>query len=125
MLPTSRSISFRYTVSFCPALPQESDVVSYLQTLGIDWPTVPFIWTNENREEKMKKALENSTYRDREMERGKRRSKGEEIEIEKRGIKEEIRVNLKQVVQDENLQGYDPSLGICNGKLWYVCGCFY
>ncbi|XP_056628609.1 DALR anticodon-binding domain-containing protein 3 [Triplophysa dalaica] len=110
-----------YTVSFCPALPQESDVVSYLQTLGIDWPTVPFIWTNENREEKMKKALENSTYRDREMEKGKRRSRGEEIEREKRGIKEEIRINLKQVVQDENLQGYDPSLGICTVQREALC----
>lgn len=110
-------VSFRYTVSFCPALPQESDVVGFLKTLGIDWPTVPVSWTHEDREEKMKKALENSSYRDREMERGKRRSRGEEIEGEKRGVKEEIRINLKQVVQDENLQGYDPSLGICTGKL--------
>lgn len=114
---TSFFIPFRYTVSFCPALPQESDIVNFLKTLGIDWPTVPVSWTNEDREEKMKKALENSTYRDREMERGKRRSRGEEIEGEKRGIKEEVRINLKQVVQDENLQGYDPSLGTCTGEL--------
>ncbi|TRY66864.1 hypothetical protein DNTS_033031, partial [Danionella cerebrum] len=101
-----------YTISFCPALPQGSDIVNLLKVLGIDWPTVPVSWTNEDREEKLKKALENSTYRDRETERGKRRSRGEEIE-ESRGIREEVRINLKQVVEDENLQGYDPSLGTC------------
>ncbi|KTG04968.1 hypothetical protein cypCar_00021660, partial [Cyprinus carpio] len=110
-----------YTVSFCPALPQDSDIVNFLKTLGIDWPTVPVSWTNEDREEKMKKALENSTYRDREMERGKRRSRGEEIEGERRGIKEEVRINLKQVVQDENLQGYDPSLGTCTVQREALC----
>lgn len=110
-----------YTVSFCPALPEENDIVSLLKTLGIDWPTVPVSWTNEDREEKMKKALENSAYRDREMERGKRRSSGEEIKGEERGIKEEIRINLKQVVQDENLQGYDPSLGICTVQREALC----
>ncbi len=102
-------------MSFCPALPQDSDIVNFLKTLGIDWPTVPLSWTNEDREEKMKKDLENSTYR--EMEGGKRRSRGEEIEGDRRGIKEEVRINLKQVVQDENLQGYDPSLGTCTGEL--------
>ncbi len=110
-------IPFRHTVSFCPALPQDSDIVNFLKTLGIDWPTVPVSWTNEDREEKMKKDLENSTYRDREMERGKRRSRGEEIEGERTGIKEEVKINLKQVVLDENLQGYDPSLGTCTGEL--------
>ncbi|RXN29457.1 DALR anticodon-binding domain-containing 3 isoform X2 [Labeo rohita] len=110
-----------YTVSFCPALPQDSDIVNFLKTLGIDWPTVPVSWTNEDREEKMKKALETSTYRDREMERGKRRSRGEEIEGEKRGIKEEVRINLKQVLQDENLQGYDPSLGTCTVQREALC----
>lgn len=107
-------------MSFCPALPQESDIVNFLKTLGIDWPTVPVSWTNEDREEKMKKALENSAYRDRETEKGKRRSRGEEIEGEKRGIKEDVRINLKQVVQDENLHGYDPSLGTCTGELWFL-----
>ncbi|KTG42066.1 hypothetical protein cypCar_00015075 [Cyprinus carpio] len=110
-----------YTVSFCPALPQDSDIVNFLKTLGIDWPTVPVSWTNEDREEKMKKALENSTYRDREIERGKRRSRGEKIEGEKRGIKEEVRINLKQVVQDENVQGYDPSLGSCTVQREALC----
>lgn len=110
-----------YTVSFCPALPQESDIVNFLKTLGIDWPTVPVSWTNEDREEKMKKALENSAYRDRETEKGKRRSRGEEIEGEKRGLKEDVRINLKQVVQDENLNGYDPSLGTCTVQREALC----
>lgn len=91
-------------------------MVTFLQALGIDWPTAPTSWSNEEREEKILEALENSSYREKETERGRRTSVGgggssaEEGEIE--GA---LRVNLKRVFQEEGLLGYDPSIGTCTG----------
>ncbi|XP_056131071.1 DALR anticodon-binding domain-containing protein 3 [Lampris incognitus] len=99
-----------FTVSYCPILPEDSDITTFLQTLGIDWPTVPVSWTNEEREEKIQKALENSSYRERETERDSRPSGGgrKAEDGENEGA---LRVNLKRVFQEEGLPGYDPSLG--------------
>uniref|UniRef100_A0A8C3AK99 DALR anticodon binding domain containing 3 n=1 Tax=Cyclopterus lumpus TaxID=8103 RepID=A0A8C3AK99_CYCLU len=107
-----------FAVSYCPTLPEDSDIFTFLRALGIDWPTAPPNWTNEEREEKIQEALENSPYRERETERGRRTSgggggggggrKAEEGENE-----EALRVNLKRVFQEEGLLGYDPSLGTC------------
>ncbi|KAM4610194.1 DALR anticodon-binding domain-containing protein 3 [Polymixia lowei] len=101
-----------FTVSYCPVLPEDTDLAAFLQTLGVDWPTVPASWTNEEREEKIQEALETSRYREREGERGRRTSgggrKAEEGENE-----DPLRVNLKRVFQEEGLLGYDPSLGTC------------
>ncbi|KAK5863269.1 hypothetical protein PBY51_000312 [Eleginops maclovinus] len=85
-------------VSYCPTLPEDSDIITFLRALGIDWPTAPANWTNEEREEKIQEALENSPYKERETERGRRTS---------------LRVNLKRVFQEEGLLGYDPSIGTC------------
>ncbi|KAF7642403.1 hypothetical protein LDENG_00258370 [Lucifuga dentata] len=100
-----------FTVSYCPTLPEDSEIIASFQTLGIDWPTAPVDWTNEEREEKIQEALENSPYRERETERGRRTSGGRKVEEEKN--EGALRVNLKQVFQEEGLLGYDPSLGTC------------
>ncbi|XP_037540905.1 DALR anticodon-binding domain-containing protein 3 [Nematolebias whitei] len=106
-----------FEVLFCPTLPEDSDVVSFLRALGIDWPTAPAEWSNEEREEKLLKVLENSPYRERETERGRRTSggggrkaEGEEEKEEREGV---LRINLKQVFQEKGLLGYDPTLGSC------------
>uniref|UniRef100_A0A3Q3KW29 DALR anticodon-binding domain-containing protein 3-like n=1 Tax=Mastacembelus armatus TaxID=205130 RepID=A0A3Q3KW29_9TELE len=83
-----------FEVTYCPTLPEDSDVITFLRALGIDWPTAPANWTNEEREEKIQEALENCTYKERETERA-------------------LRINLKRVFQEEGLLGYDPSLGTC------------
>ncbi|XP_029910837.1 DALR anticodon-binding domain-containing protein 3 [Myripristis murdjan] len=95
-----------FTVSYCPVLPEDSDIIAFLRTLGVDWPTAPGSLTNEEREEKIQEALENSPYRERETERGRRKTE----EGENEGA---LRVNLKRVFQEEGLLGYDPSLGTC------------
>lgn len=106
----------RFAVSYCPTLPDDSKMVTFLQALGIDWQTAPASWSHEEREEKILKALENSSYREKEAERGRRASgggggrTGEEGEIDG-----ELRVNLKRVFQEEGLLGYDPSIGTCTG----------
>lgn len=113
------STCLRFTVFYCPALPEDSDVITFLKALGIDWPTAPANWTNEGQEEKIQELLENSLYRERETERGRRTSGGEGGAAGKaeEGENEEVlRVNLKRVFQEEGLQGYDPSLGTCRGK---------
>ncbi|XP_066499966.1 DALR anticodon-binding domain-containing protein 3 [Hoplias malabaricus] len=102
-----------YTVSFCPALPEESDIINFLRMLGIDWLAVSDSWSNEDREEKMKNALENCTYREQEKEKWKRRSKGDEMEGGDGGLGEDVRINLKRVMEEVELHGYDPSLGTC------------
>ncbi|TNN64685.1 DALR anticodon-binding domain-containing protein 3 [Liparis tanakae] len=112
-----------FAVSYCPKLPEDSDIFTFLQALGIDWPTAPANWSNEEREEKIQETLENSPYRERETERGRRTSGGggeEEGEGGRRRRKAEegeneeaLRVNLKRVFQEEGLLGYDPSLGTC------------
>ena len=82
--------------------------------LGIDWPTVPSSWTNEDREERLLGALRSSPYRDVESE-GRREGPGRKVE---EGEKERsLRVNLKRVFQEEGLLGYDPSLGTCTGEM--------
>ncbi|XP_029579313.1 DALR anticodon-binding domain-containing protein 3-like isoform X1 [Salmo trutta] len=100
-----------FIVSCCPVLPEESDIIVFLRLLGIDWPTVPISWTNDEREENILEALQNSPYREREeTDGGRRESEGNNMD----GDKEEmLRVNLKRVFQEEHLPGYDPSLGTC------------
>lgn len=110
------SLSPSYSVSFCPALPEESDIISVLRTLGVDWPAVSVSWTNEEREEKMRNALENCAYREREEDRWKRGSRGEEMVGGDVEMREELRINLKRVMEEVELHGYDPSLGICIGE---------
>lgn len=114
-------------------LPESSNMVTFLQVLGISWPTAPANWTNEVREEKIQEALANSPYRERGMERSRRTSGGgqkkaaeEEVEEEENG--EVLRVNLKRVFQEEGLLGYDPSLGTCTGEVrrhLFICRCFF
>lgn len=79
--------------------------------MGIDWPAASLSWTNEEREEKMRNALVNCSYRETDGEGGKRANKGEDG-----GITEDVRINLKRVMEDVELQGYDPTLGTCTGK---------
>ncbi|KAK3540297.1 hypothetical protein QTP70_029606 [Hemibagrus guttatus] len=107
-----------YSVSFCPALPEESEIISFLRILGIDWPAASVSWTSDEREEKMRNALENCSYRETDGERGKRAIKGEDG-----GMTEEVRINLKRVMEDVELQGYDPTLGTCTVQreaLWHL-----
>ncbi|CAK6972913.1 DALR anticodon-binding domain-containing protein 3 [Scomber scombrus] len=106
-----------FSVSYCPMLPEDSDIITFLRTLGLDWPTAPANCTNEEREEKVQELLENSPYRERETERGRRTSGGgvggggrKAEEGENEGA---LRINLKRVFQEEGLLGYDPSLGTC------------
>ncbi|XP_010894127.2 DALR anticodon-binding domain-containing protein 3 isoform X2 [Esox lucius] len=101
-----------FTVSCCPVLPEESDIIAFLRMLGVDWPTVPVNWTNDEREEKMLDALQNSRYREREENEARsREGEGKKMEGEKEEVL--LRVNLKRVFQEEQLSGYDPSLGTC------------
>eukprot|EP00064_Thunnus_orientalis_P019483 superscaffoldBa00004889_g19602 len=102
-----------FSVSYCPTLPEDSDIITFLRTLGLDWPTSPANWTNEQREEKIQEALENSPYRERENERGRRTSGGGGRKAEDGENEGALRINLKRVFQEEGLLGYDPSLGTC------------
>lgn len=109
-------------MSFCPMLPESSNMVTFLQALGVSWPTAPAHWTNEVREEKIQEALANSPYRERGTERSRRtsgggRRKAAEAEEEEEENGEALRVNLKRVFQEEGLLGYDPSLGTCTGEI--------
>lgn len=96
-----------FLVSFCPKLPEDSDIVSFLGTLGVDWPTVPSSWTNEDREQRTMAELEKCLYRDHEAEKVRRPSGG------RRESDSAVRVNLTRVVQEQGLMGYDPSIGTC------------
>lgn len=108
-----------FTVSFCPVLPEGSDMIIFLRMLGIDWPTVPDSWTNEDREERLLEALQTSPYREVETEGGRRGGEGRKLEEgENEGA---LRVNLKRVFQEEGLPGYDPSLGTCTVNRDSVC----
>ncbi|XP_061636490.1 DALR anticodon-binding domain-containing protein 3 [Phyllopteryx taeniolatus] len=103
-----------FTVSLCPLLLEDSSIIKFLRTLGIDWPTFPANWTNEEREEKIQEALEKSVYREREIEGGRRTSGGPGRKKADKGENDgAVRINLKRVFQDEGLLGYDPSLGTC------------
>ncbi|KAG7263640.1 hypothetical protein CRUP_032040 [Coryphaenoides rupestris] len=53
-----------FTVSYCPVLPEGSDITAFLHTLGVDWPTVPAGWSST--EEKVQEALAASPYREEE-----------------------------------------------------------
>ncbi len=108
---------FRFSVSYCPTLPEDSDIITFLRALEIDWPTAPANWTNEEREERIQEALENSPYREREMERGRRTSGGGGRKTEEGENEGMLRVNLKRAFQEEGLLGYDPSLGTCTGEI--------
>ncbi|XP_055748765.1 DALR anticodon-binding domain-containing protein 3 [Salvelinus fontinalis] len=100
-----------FTVSCCPVLPEDSNIIVFLRILGVDWPSVPVSWTNDEREEKMLEALQNSPYKEiEETDGGRRESEGKKMEGEKEWT---LRVNLKRVFQEEQLPGYDPSLGTC------------
>lgn len=100
-----------FAVSYCPTLPEDTSIMSFLRALGIDWPAAQANWTIEDQEEKVQAALESSPYRQRETERGRRTSGGgRKVEEENEGA---LRINLKQAFQEEGLLGYDPSLGTC------------
>lgn len=104
-------------MSYCPTLPKDGEMIAFLQALGINWPAAPANWTNEEKEEKIQEALENSPYREKETERGRRTSGGGGGRKAEEGENEgELRVNLKRVFQEEGLLGYDPSLGTCTGE---------
>ncbi|XP_068607101.1 DALR anticodon-binding domain-containing protein 3 [Brachionichthys hirsutus] len=102
-----------FAVSYCPLLPEDGDIVTLLQDLGINWPTAPAEWTNEEREEKIKEALMTSSYRERETQGGTGVSGAGQRKVEETDNEETLRVNLKRVFQEEGLLGYDPSLGTC------------
>ncbi|KAL2103857.1 hypothetical protein ACEWY4_000725 [Coilia grayii] len=102
-----------YSVLHCPALPEGCDVINFLKVLGVDWPTMPVSWSNEEREQKVLEDLRRSAYRERESEKEKRRSRGEEMERENERVESDVKINLKEVVQEQGLLGYDPSLGTC------------
>uniref|UniRef100_A0A8C5DDU8 DALR anticodon binding domain-containing protein n=1 Tax=Gouania willdenowi TaxID=441366 RepID=A0A8C5DDU8_GOUWI len=101
-----------FAVSYCPTLPEDSEILPLLRALGIDWPAAAANWTNEEREKKMQEALESSPYREKEMRRssGGRKSEEQQEEEEEGGA---LRINLTRVFQEEGLLGYDPSLGTC------------
>ncbi|KAM4563827.1 DALR anticodon-binding domain-containing protein 3 [Odontesthes bonariensis] len=102
-----------FAVFYCPTLPEDSEMITFLRALGIDWPTAAANRTIEEREEKIHKALENSPYREKGTERGRKTSGGggrKAEEVENEGA---LRINLKRVFQEEGLLGYDPSLGTC------------
>ncbi|MBN3303328.1 DALD3 protein, partial [Amia calva] len=78
-----------FSVSLCPVLEEGSDIIAFLQELGVDWPTVPVGWTNQEREAGLRDALMNSPYR------------------------QWVRVDLKRLVREQRLLGYDPNLSPC------------
>lgn len=112
--------SLRYSVLYCPALPEDGDIINFIKALGVDWPTVPVSWSNEGREQKVLEDLRSSPYREMECEKEKTRRNGEETEEEEHRVEREVKINLKEVVQEQGLQGYDPSLGTCTGKGGYA-----
>ncbi|KAF6733067.1 DALR anticodon-binding domain-containing protein 3 [Oryzias melastigma] len=111
-----------FSVFYCPKLPKDSNIIAFLRALGIDWPTAPADLSNEEQEEQILKALENSLYREEGAEKGRKTCRGGgggggggggkkvEEEEENDGA---LRINLKRVFQEEGLLGYDPSLGTC------------
>lgn len=121
-MPISTAVFFRFAVSFCPTLPESSEMITFLQALGVNWPKAPGSLTNGEREEKIQEALKNCRYKERGLERSRRPSgggqrEGEDDEDDEEENKEALRVNLKRVFQEEGLLGYDPSLGTCTGKI--------
>uniref|UniRef100_A0A672FVI9 DALR anticodon binding domain-containing protein n=1 Tax=Salarias fasciatus TaxID=181472 RepID=A0A672FVI9_SALFA len=86
-----------FVVSYCPILPEDSDIISFLRALGIDWPTGPADRTSEEREEKIQEALKSSPYREKETERGRRASGGGGRKAEEGEDGDLLRINLKRV----------------------------
>ncbi|KAJ8393472.1 hypothetical protein AAFF_G00059450 [Aldrovandia affinis] len=64
-----------YSVSYCPVLPEGCEIIVFLKSLGVDWPTVPVSSTNGQREEELWEALLNSPYREEETETEKAKSR--------------------------------------------------
>ncbi|XP_061591047.1 DALR anticodon-binding domain-containing protein 3 [Cololabis saira] len=102
-----------FEVFYCPTVPEDSDIITFLRAIGVDWPTAPANCTSEEQEEKVFKALESSSYRERGTERGRRTSGGGGKKTEDGESEDVFRINLKRVFQEEGLLGYDPSLGTC------------
>lgn len=104
-------------MSFCPALPEGADIIHVLKSIGVEWPTVPVCSANGKREEELWGVFKNSPYRESEEEL----SGGMEMEGggSEKGTKT-VRINLKKAVQEKNLQGYDPNLGVCTGEKWWT-----
>ncbi|XP_066553683.1 DALR anticodon-binding domain-containing protein 3 [Amia ocellicauda] len=115
-----------FSVSLCPVLEEGSDIIAFLQELGVDWPTVPVGWTNQEREAGLRDALMNSPYSETgggggreeeeagggtERERGRATWRMGGREDEKGG--QWVRVDLKRLVREQRLLGYDPNLSPC------------
>uniref|UniRef100_A0A8C9TVF7 DALR anticodon binding domain containing 3 n=1 Tax=Scleropages formosus TaxID=113540 RepID=A0A8C9TVF7_SCLFO len=99
-----------FSVSFCPVLPEGDDIIRFLGSLGVDWPTGPEGSANDQREEAVWEALRWSPHREPE----ERRSDGAEENGERPGGGAgPVRINLREAVQQKSLQGYDPNLGVC------------
>ncbi|XP_041134276.1 DALR anticodon-binding domain-containing protein 3-like [Polyodon spathula] len=85
-----------YCVSLSPALEEHSDIITFLNQLGVDWPTVPAGWSNREREAELWEALRSSVYTERGegetgMERREKRQTGRgtrEGEEEAQAVKE-------------------------------------
>ncbi|KAG7258152.1 hypothetical protein CRUP_000182 [Coryphaenoides rupestris] len=95
-----------FTVSYCPVLPEGSDITAFLHTLGVDWPTVPAGWSSA--EEKVQEALAASPYREEEdpSQRsggggGGGGGRGSQTEQQEGGGEKDgaLRVNLKRVLR--------------------------
>ncbi|KAG5838438.1 hypothetical protein ANANG_G00223710 [Anguilla anguilla] len=103
-----------YSVSYCPVLQEGSEIIVFLKLLGMDWSTVPVSSDNDQREEELWEVLLNSPYRESEEEMEKEKSRNEGKGIVNERSREEnlaVKINLKRVVEENRLQGYDPNLG--------------
>ncbi|KAJ8370919.1 hypothetical protein SKAU_G00109470 [Synaphobranchus kaupii] len=103
-----------FSISYCPVLPEGCEIIVFLKLLGVDWPTVPVGSTNDQREEELWEALLNSPYRESEgeTEEENSRSEGKGMANERSGEENvAVKINLKRVVEEKRLQGYDPNLG--------------
>nr|XP_015203566.1 PREDICTED: DALR anticodon-binding domain-containing protein 3 [Lepisosteus oculatus] len=98
-----------FSVSLCPVLEEGSDIISFLRLLGVDWPTVSTGWTNRETEQALWEALLKSPYAE-EAGAGDLEAAGG-ASSEKVGRR--IRVDIRRVIQEQRLQGYDPSLTTC------------
>lgn len=110
---------FRYSVSYCPVLPEGCEISVFLKLLGIDWSTAPVSSTNNQSEEELWEALLNSSCREREEETEKEKSNSEGKGMVNERSGEEnvaVKINLKRVVEEKRLQGYDPNLGTYTGE---------
>ncbi|KAJ8257394.1 hypothetical protein GJAV_G00185140 [Gymnothorax javanicus] len=103
-----------YSVSYCPVLPEGSEILAFLKSLDVDWATVPSSPTNDQSVLELSEALLYSPYRESEDEREKENSWSKENQIlnDRVGLENTaVKINLKRVVEEKRLQGYDPNLG--------------